>query len=331
MGNLQIIENQLMAMKPKFEQVLSSSGVPAERVIRTVMVSLEKTPALANCSAPSILQAAMSASILGIEVDGVTGQGYLLPFGGKAQLVVGYKGYNTIAARSGYTITGSIVREGDEFDYQLGTKPNVHHVPKNSKGNITHAWAVAQSRNAPPIVRVMDIDELMQVKAKSPGGRRKDSPWNDPGVGFAAMCEKTVKRRLARDMPLNLMQVAASMEQGFEEMGHHSYVDPQSGVVYDAEPTVEKTSDVDAPIIDLEPAKPFHVRIQRGNKVEFDTIQEWYEWITTNLPKAKSKDQLQQFLDRNQDMLRDVYNMGHEGMANAVVELIEELKQGMKG
>jgi RecT family len=32
----------------------------------------------------------MSAACLGLEVDGVTGQAYLLPFKGKAQLVIGY-------------------------------------------------------------------------------------------------------------------------------------------------------------------------------------------------------------------------------------------------
>jgi phage RecT family recombinase len=77
----------------------------------------------------------MSAACLGLEVDGVTGQAYLIPFKGRAQLVVGYKGYNTLAARSGITITGAVVREGDEFDYQLGSAAFVRHKPKGSKGD----------------------------------------------------------------------------------------------------------------------------------------------------------------------------------------------------
>ena len=49
----------------------------------------------------------------GLEVDGVTGQAFLVPFAGKVQLVVGYKGYNTLGARAGLTITGEVVRSGD--------------------------------------------------------------------------------------------------------------------------------------------------------------------------------------------------------------------------
>ena len=42
-----------------------------------------------------------------LEVDGVTGQAFLIPFKGRAQLVIGYKGFNTLAARSGLTVTGA--------------------------------------------------------------------------------------------------------------------------------------------------------------------------------------------------------------------------------
>jgi hypothetical protein len=33
------------------------------------------------------------------------------------------------------------------------------------------------------------------------------------------MCEKTVKRRLARSMPLNMMQLAARMDEALDEQG----------------------------------------------------------------------------------------------------------------
>ena len=183
----------------------------------------------------SLFNAAMSAAILGLEVDGVTGQAYLLPFKNRAQLVVGYKGYNTLAARSGITITGAVVREGDDFDYQLGTAAYVRHKPKGGKGKITHAWACAQSLDRPAVVAVMDIDELLAVKAKSPGGARSDSPWNDPAIGFPAMCEKTVKRRLSRSMPLNVMQQAARMDEAVDEQGQPAWITPDRGVVIDGE------------------------------------------------------------------------------------------------
>src|SRR4051812_37221145 len=199
---LAILEKQLKPLAPRLEMVLDKR-VPVERLMETIMISCERLPALLKCDRQSLFNSALSAAVLGLEVDGVTGQAYLIPFKGKAQLVIGYKGFNTLAARSGITITGAVVREGDEFDYQLGTAAYVRHKPKGSKGKITHAWACAQSMDRPAVAEVLDLDELIAVKARSPGAKRSDSPWNDLVIGFPAMCQKTAKRRLARAMPLN--------------------------------------------------------------------------------------------------------------------------------
>ena len=87
----------------------------------------------------------------------------------------------------------------------------------------------------PAVVEVLDIDELMAVKAKSPGAARSDSPWNDPSVGFPAMCQKTAKRRLARAMPLNIMQQAARMDEAVDEQGKPTWISSDKGVVIDGE------------------------------------------------------------------------------------------------
>ena len=233
-NELVVLERQLEPLSPHFAQVLPKT-LPVERLIRTIVISAQRLPKLLECDRQSLFNAAMSAACLGLEVDGVTGQAYLIPFKGRAQLVVGYKGYNTLAARSGITITGAVVREGDEFDYQLGSAAFVRHKPKGSKGRITHAWACAQSMNRPAVVEVLDIDELLAVKAKSPGAARSDSPWNDPSIGFPAMCQKTAKRRLARSMPLNVMQQAARMDEAVDEQGAPAWISPDKGVVIDGE------------------------------------------------------------------------------------------------
>ncbi len=234
MNDLAVLETQLKPLAPHFAQVLGKT-MPVERLMRTVMISVERLPQLLQCDRQSIFNAAMSAACLGLEVDGVTGQAYLIPFKGRAQLVIGYKGFNTLAARSGITITGAVVRAGDEFDYQLGSAAYVRHKPKGSKAPITHAWACAQSMDRPAVVEVLTIDELMEVKARSPGAKRSDSPWNDPNIGFPAMCQKTAKRRLARSMPLNIMQQAARLDEVVDEQGAPAWISPDKGVVIDGE------------------------------------------------------------------------------------------------
>src|SRR5262245_11950808 len=232
---LMVLEQQMQPLPPRFSQVLGGI-MPVERLMRTVMISVERLPKLLECDRQSILNAAMSAACLGLEVDGVTGQAYLIPFKGKAQLVIGYKGFNTLAARSGITITGAVVCEDDQFEYELGSDAFVKHVRKlGNRGRIIAAWACARAKNRPAVVDVMDIDELMAVKKRSPGAARTDSPWNDPAIGFPAMCEKTVTRRLARSLPLNVMPYAARLDEAVDEQGTAAWISPDAGVVVEGE------------------------------------------------------------------------------------------------
>jgi recombination protein RecT len=236
-SDLVILERQLEPLKPRLSEALGAI-MPVARLIRTVVISCERLPKLLECDRQSLFNSAMSAACLGLEVDGVTGQGFLIPFKGKAQLVIGYKGYNTMGARSGITITGGVVREGDEFAHQEGTGGFIRHIRALGKGRdrrIIAAWAWAQALDRPGVPSILDVDELLAVKAKSPGGSRSDSPWNDPSIGFPAMCEKTAKRRLARSLPLTVMHLAARMEEAVDEQGKNAWIDARRGVVVDGE------------------------------------------------------------------------------------------------
>jgi len=234
-SDVAIFEDMLRPLTPHFEQALAGA-MPVARLMRSIMISVERNPKLLEANRQSLLNAAMSAACLGLEVDGVTGQAFFIPFAGKAQLVIGYKGMNTLAARSGFTVQGEVVREGDDFEYELGDRGYVRHKPKlGNTGKIIGAWATASAKDRPAIVSVMGIDDIMKVKNKAPGGSKSDSPWNDPLIGFPAMASKTVKRRLARSMPLNVCQLAAALEEGFEERGKATWIDPERGVQIDGE------------------------------------------------------------------------------------------------
>jgi len=233
------LERQLEPLKPRFAAALAGV-IPTDKLIQTVMVSVERLPALLDCDRQSVLMAAMSAACLGLQVDGVTGQAFLIPFKGRAQLVIGYKGLSTLAARAGITITGDVVREGDEFEFAKGTGAFVRHIPRlENRGRIIAAWAAAEHRDRPPVIEVLGIEELMAVKAKSPGARRGDSPWNDQSIGFPAMCAKTAKRRLWRSLPLSNdmgpYHAASRMDEAVEEEGRPAWITPDRGLQIDGE------------------------------------------------------------------------------------------------
>jgi phage RecT family recombinase len=234
-NELVAFENMLQPLAPRFEQALGNV-MPVDRLMRTIMISVERTPKLLQADRQSLINSAMSAACLGLEVDGVTGQAYFVPFAGKAQLIVGYKGYNTLGARAGLTIQGEVVRKGDAFDYELGDKSFVRHKPLlGNQGPIIAAWASASALSRPSIVSILSIDEIMAVMEKSPGAKMSDSPWRDKNIGFPAMASKTAKRRLSRSTPLNVMQMAAALDGAFEERGRHAWIDPQHGLQIEGE------------------------------------------------------------------------------------------------
>ncbi len=252
--DLKVVDRELSARKAIFAELLPPSVSP-DRLARTIMMSVERNRTLLDCSIQSIVNAATTAAVLGLECDGVTGQGYLVPYKGVATFQIGYKGFNTLAARAGYTITGGVVREGDEFDYSRGTGAYLTHKPRpGNKGRIVCAWAVAESKTRTPIVEVMDIDEVEEIRAKSPGARKADSPWN---THYPAMAEKSAKRRLARSMPMSVMQQGAALDAN-TEAGNPAWLDAKGdlhreaagpaaeGVIIDVQP-VDLTAPVDWP------------------------------------------------------------------------------------
>lgn len=246
-NDLALFESQLTPLAPQFAEVLAGR-MDVKRLIRTIVISVSRNADLLKANRQSLFNAAMSAAVLGLEVDGTTGQAFLIPFKGHAQLVIGYKGFNTLGARSDYTITGAVVRDGDPFEFELGTAAFLKHSPaRGNSGRIVTAWAVANSRTRPPIISVLSIEEILAVKERSPGAKTSASPWNDPAIGFPAMAEKSAKRRLARSMPLNVMQLGAALDTAFEERGRLAYIHPRDGL------QIEGHAE---PLVDSEPSQP---------------------------------------------------------------------------
>lgn len=240
-------ETNLTRCLPKLEPVLKGTGLSPEKLKQTIINSLMQNKYLASCSPESVMQSAMTAAVLGLEVDNVTGQGYLTPFKGRAQFIVGYKGYITLAANSGFTVEGDVVREKDHFHYQRGLNPKLEHVPAagspTERGAITHAYAVAHHNTRPSTFDVVHVEDINAIRDKSEGykafmaGKIRSTPW---ATNYPAMAKKTAIRALAAKLPLNV-QKAAAVESVFEA-GAPSFIDA-SGVVQTQNETPETTDE----------------------------------------------------------------------------------------
>lgn len=230
---LQSVEENMRLLVPRFNDLIGgSSGLSSDRLIQSLLVACEKNPKLLKCPLPSLISGALTFATLRLPIDGPSGQGFLIPFKNKgemvAQPVIGYCGYNTIAGRSGMSINAGTVRQNDEiWDYMEGTGGYVKHkrcLNVSAAGDIIAFWAVAEARNRPPLVSILGIDQVNDIMAKSPAVKfGADTPWKDPKVGFPAMGEKSARRRLKRGMPWDVDEgryvMAATMEEMFEERG----------------------------------------------------------------------------------------------------------------
>ena len=228
---LQNVEKNMLILKPRFDALLGDGLLKSDTLIQSLLVSIERNNKLMNCDMSTLIAGAMTFATLRLPIDGASGQGFLLPFKKVAQPCIGYKGYNTIAGRSGITIQAGHVREGDLFEWEEGTDGFVKHKRVlDSKRPIIAFWATATANDRPPVVKVLGRGEVNDVMERSPAVKSgADTPWKDPVIGFPAMGEKTARRRLARSIPWEVdngrFLLAARMEEAFEEQGRRSWID----------------------------------------------------------------------------------------------------------
>jgi recombination protein RecT len=85
------------------------------------------------------------------------GQAYLVPYKGVCQLVPGWQGYVDLISRAGRaSVWTGAVRDGDLFDYTLGSSPTLEHKPGDEDGGeFTYVYAVGWVKGAQwPVIEV---------------------------------------------------------------------------------------------------------------------------------------------------------------------------------
>lgn len=184
-------------------------AMSADRFTRIIATEWKKNPELKKCNPVTVLSSILLSAQLGLEPGSALGQSYLLPYKNKGgmdcQLIIGYRGMLSLARRSGeiISINAYSVHEGDDFHYELGLHPDIHHVPNQETaepGPLTHVYAVAVLRDGGVQFEVMTRAEVERVKKSSKGASSAYSPWN---THFEEMAKKTIIRRLFKYLPVS--------------------------------------------------------------------------------------------------------------------------------
>jgi len=208
--------------------IANASGIGIEELASSAISAIvtaepKAQAALLACSGKSILKAVADSARYGLIIGTVMGQAYLVPFGKTCQLIVGYRGLEAMAYRSGKVraIQSATVYKGDVYDVQIGRQPDpIRHKPDTNADhgpeNIAAAYAVAWMDERLALAESMNREDLDHIRSKSKMGRA-GAYVTDLGE----MMRKAAVRRLCKHLPLSpsdrrMMDEALSAEDALD-------------------------------------------------------------------------------------------------------------------
>lgn len=230
----------------------------AMRFLSSVMHSVEKTPKLLECDVNSVLSAFMECAALGLYPGNASGDCYVLPYKGKAQFQLGYKGVKTLSYRSGVLrLWAEIIYEKDFYKEELGSNPKLTHIPPKfgeERGEPIGAYACAEVNPGVVIFKSLTKKQIMELKAKSPAAKSEYSPWNS-GIDIDYwMWKKCTIKQLGKTMPQSdKLQRAIYLDNVAEQGG---YINSNGEIV---EPDFG-SQEVEVDVIENGKAKKAHLR-----------------------------------------------------------------------
>lgn len=183
---LQAYEKRIAASLP----ATVSKYLTIERMMSICGQAVSRNPDLLGCNPLSVVNAIVHLAQVGLEPR--PREAYLIPFGKECVPIIDYRGMVYLARRSGLVkdVAANAVYQGDEFDYDLGSKPFLHHKPatwkdENGKrlpldmeerGALIATWCVPfwidGSPASPTVLSVLAIDRI-RGKSRASG----KGPW----------------------------------------------------------------------------------------------------------------------------------------------------------
>jgi recombination protein RecT len=220
-GGWDTMARVLAAKSVEMSRVVNSALTPEKltQLAITAMKGSKSPEKILRCTGLSVAKAFMDLAMTGLSPAPQLGLVCFVPYGKDLQLQIEFRGFITLAKRSGEVsyITADVVREGDDFDYMRGTEQFLRHVPRG-EGKPTHYYAVVRFKDGSTDFRVMTTEQCekhrdkfsKQFKATGKG------TWVDH---FDAMAMKTCIRQLCKYLSLSPELTAASRIDEYNEAG----------------------------------------------------------------------------------------------------------------
>lgn len=303
----------------RFYEDFVARGLPAqlkpEVLINAVVNSCQKTPKLLQCTQESMISALMHCGSVGWVPDTPAQECHLIPFGGKVVVIGGYRGFIKLVRNSGEIcqVVSRVVYSGDDFKYQLGSKPEIIHVPKLTAepqvdGDILYVYSqiwwkdpAVFPRDDFEVMSKAQVDKIMADVIKK--NNKIPDPWK---YHYPEQARKTVLKRHMKRLPLTAEMAHAS---DLDNLAVTSEAQPLHQIVQDMVAVeMKSTGDRLADDLDDSPAPAEGA----GSDMDVPKIKEWIEENRSQLP-SKELEQIEAELEiepenLTPDGLKDIWD-----------------------
>jgi len=193
--------------KPRLAKMVSEK-IGLDRFLYCFLNLVSRTPQLAQCTQRSLFGSLFTCAQLGLIADGFSNRAHLVPLRNKkkpgkpleANFWLGYMGAKELAERHPDVKRielPTIVYEGDDYHFMLGTAPQLthHQCPYSERGEMVAVYAVAVYSDGTKTFRWLWKGEVDEHRSRSPS---KDGPWY---TDYHAMAMKTAIIDVSKYLP----------------------------------------------------------------------------------------------------------------------------------
>lgn len=190
---------------------LFGSDEEARKFLVMAMDCVSKTPALRECDFNSFTVALLDCASLKLYPGSAYGEAHILPYKGKAKLIVGYQGFAKLMFNAGYVrgLWAEVVRENDHFEFSEGLERKLVH--RRARGDVKErgervaVYTCWRTMHGDTDYFLMFAEEVESIKRRSPGGNSDYSPWSGDKRGDFSdtdwMWKKTAIKQAAKLLP----------------------------------------------------------------------------------------------------------------------------------
>ncbi len=220
-GDWDILANVLAHKSSEMSRVVNSALTPEKltQLCLTAMKNAKTAEKIIKCTGLSVAKTFMDLAMTGLNPAPQLGLVCFVPYGKELQLQIEYRGFITLAKRSGEVsyITADVVRDADDFEFMRGSEQFLRHVPRG-EGEATHYYALVRFKDGSSDFRVMTTEQVEEHRDKFSKQFRatKKGTWKDH---FDAMAMKTVIRLLCKLLCLTPEMTAAAHVDEYNEAG----------------------------------------------------------------------------------------------------------------